>query len=72
MTRWSKVAAGRYSTTVGVTVYLAQKHDPLTWQDRPYWTLTADGQPVVWNDGQLRGRRFRTIAEAKAWVASNG
>jgi hypothetical protein len=64
--KWTKVKAGHYVTDD--LVYETRKHDGLTWQDRPYWVLSVNSQYVTWNNGQARARRFRTLAEVKAYA----
>jgi hypothetical protein len=66
--KWSKRRAGTYVAS-GRHTYVAYKHEGLTWQDRPYWILEIDGIGVLWNNGQSRSRRFRLLADVKAYVA---
>lgn len=70
ISKWSKVTAGIYTAvgTESAAKYVISKHDPLTWQDRPYWLIKIDGEPVVRNAGQLRSRRFRTLVDAKEFA----
>jgi len=61
--------AGKHSYAFsGSHEYVVQHHDGLTWQDRPYWTVTRDGKRVVRNLGQERSRRFRTLAEVREFI----
>jgi hypothetical protein len=64
--KWTKVTAGHYVTAD--FIYETRRHDWLTWQDAPYWTLSINSRYVTWEPGQTRARRFRTLADVKAYA----